>query len=84
VPPARAVQVCPETVGESLLRRDRALSGTRNTVHPLSGTVLLQDSVPVNARAFVRDVVVDLDFDVVTPVGLESRFVRYDDDRSLE
>lgn len=35
--------------------------------------------MPVNARAFVRDLVVDLDFDVVSPVGLEFGFVRHDD-----
>jgi len=77
VPPACAVQVCAESVGESRLRRNRALSGTRDTIVPLSTSVLLKDSVPVNARAFVRDVVVNLDFNVVTPVGLDSHVVRY-------
>jgi hypothetical protein len=35
--------------------------------------------MPVDARAFVGDVVVDLDFDVVAPIGLSSSIVSFID-----
>lgn len=71
VPPAGAVEVGTETVGVILSRCDRALSVAGNAVHPLS--VLLQNSVPVHGRPCIREIVVHLDFDPVTPVGFDGR-----------
>ena len=69
MPPACAVEIGPETVGEVCIWCNRTLSVARNAVHPLC--LLLQNTVPVKACALIGEVVVNSDFDVIAPIGLD-------------
>ena len=68
--PSGAVQICVELVCKGLSRCNRTLSDTRNAI--LIRCTLLEETVPVQSRAFFRtlDSVVNGDLHSITPVGL--------------
>lgn len=54
---------------QAAARNDRALSHTRDTI--VLGAVQLSETMPVNGGSIIHEVVGDVDFEMVAPVGLE-------------
>lgn len=67
VPEAGAVKIRPESVSEGRSGGNRALLDRGNTVEPRR--LRLQETVPVQRSALVGQIVVNDDFNPVTPVG---------------
>jgi hypothetical protein len=67
--------ICPilsldlELVRKRASGRNRALSDPRWTVHP--GSAVLEKAMPVETRAYSRELVLDIDDDCVSFVGLD-------------
>lgn len=75
VVPGRAVLGDSEVVGLGGTRGDGALSDTWHTI--VLTAVELSQTVPVDGSAVGQEVVGDVDFKIVTPVGLSRRIVSY-------
>ena len=71
--PSRAILISKEFVRETTAGSDRALADTRNTIHEWSS--VLEEAVPMDTSAFLgtSDLVVNGNFYLITPVGLDGR-----------
>lgn len=71
MPPGGSEKLSADAVGERGTRSDRALADSGDTIIP--GSCGLQEAVPMHRRAFILKLVLDCDFNPVTPVGLDER-----------
>ena len=67
--PSSPIKLGSEGVGHSRVRRNRALSHSRNTVHLVRPS--LEETIPVHARSLVTELVRDLDLDCIAVVGFK-------------